>query len=212
MSKYIIISGIDGSGKTTVINALKDALNEKGYSTQYIWMRFNHYSVKAMNALARVLGLSVKVHNVFGDVWEHRLYKNRLFCKVYVWCSYIDNFLARRKALKLKADYIICDRWVNDTLIDLGAECRIDNILDSEWYQRFQGILPKNSVQFVVMRNKDDIVGCRVENTTNPDFPYRYKLYEKLIMKDEVYLVDNSGLVENSVEQILEKLSLNEGS
>ncbi len=203
MSKYIIISGIDGSGKTTVINALTEALKAKGYSTQYIWMRFNHYSVKVMNALARVLGLSVKVHNAFGDVWEHRLYKNRLFCKVYVWCSYIDNVLARRKALKLKADYVICDRWVNDTLIDLGAECRIDNILDSKWYNRFQKILPKNNVQFVITRNKDDIVGCRVENTTNPDFPYRLALYSRLALKANVHVVDNVGTVEDSVNQVI---------
>ncbi len=206
MSKYIIISGIDGSGKTTVINALTEALKAKGYSTQYIWMRFNHYSVKVMNALARVLGLSVKVHNAFGDVWEHRLYKNRLFCKVYVWCSYIDNVLARRKALKLKADYVICDRWVNDTLIDLGAECRIENILDSKWYKRFQNILPKNNVQFVITRNKCDIVGCRVENTTNPDFPYRYNLYKIIEDKKEIHVVSNTESVDKSIEQIFSVL------
>ena len=206
MCKYIVISGIDGSGKTTVINALTEALTAKGCSTQYIWMRFNHYSVKVMNALARPLGLSVKVHNAFGDVWEHRLYKNRLFCKVYVWCSYVDNILARRKALRLKADYIICDRWVNDTLIDLGAECRIENILETKWYRRFQAILPKNSTQFVVTRNKDDIIGCRVENTTNPDFPYRFALYEKLMQKKEVNIIDNTRSAKDSVKQIIEKL------
>lgn len=206
VSKYIIISGIDGSGKTTVINALTEALRDDGYSTRYIWMRFNHYSVKVMNALARLLGLSVKVHNAFGNVWEHRLYKSRLFCRIYVWCSYIDNVIARRKALRLDADYVICDRWVNDTLIDLGAECRIDDILDSKWYRRFQDILPENSVQFVVIRNRDDIVGCRVENTTNPDFPYRFALYEKLVQKKEVNVIDNTGTIESSVRQIIEKL------
>lgn len=206
MKKYIIISGIDGSGKTTVINELTKALEANGKSTKYIWMRFNHYSVKVMNMLARVMGLSVKVHNAFGDVWEHRLYKNRLFCKVYVWCSYIDNVIARRKALKLDADYIICDRWVNDTLIDLGAECRMNDILDSKWYERFQNILPENSFQFVVIRNKKDIIDCRVENTTNPDFPYRYALYEKLMKKQEVNVVDNSGTISESVKQIIDKI------
>ena len=206
MKKYIIISGIDGSGKTTVINELTKVLETNGKSTKYIWMRFNHYSVKVMNMLARVMGLSVKVHNAFGDVWEHRLYKNRLFCKVYVWCSYIDNVIARRKAFKLNAAYIICDRWVNDTLIDLGAECRMNDILDSKWYERFQNILPENSFQFVVIRNKKDIIDCRVENTTNPDFPYRYALYEKLMKKQEVNVVDNSGTISESVKQIIDKI------
>lgn len=203
MKKYIIISGIDGSGKTTVINELTKALEAEGKTTKYIWMRFNHYSVKVMNMLARVMGLSVKVHNAFGDVWEHRLYKNRSFCKVYVWCSYIDNVLARRKALKLEADYIICDRWVNDTLIDLGAECRIPEILGSKWYGRFQKILPENTEQYVIVRGRKDIVDCRVENRTNPDFPYRMDLYQKLQQKAEVHVIDNTGTIKDSVEQIL---------
>lgn len=210
MKTYIIISGIDGSGKTTVINELIKNLEGRGKNTKYIWMRFNHYSVKVMNMLARIMGLSVKVHNAFGDVWEHRLYKNRLFCKVYIWCSYIDNVIARKKALKLDADYIICDRWVNDTMIDLGAECRIDDILDSKWYGRFQSILPENSFQFVIVRNKKDIVDCRIENTTNPDFPYRYVLYEKLKKKSEVNVVDNSGTITESIEQILKTLDKEE--
>lgn len=210
MKTYIIISGIDGSGKTTVINELTRTLEARGKSTEYIWMRFNHYSVKVMNMLARMMGLSVKVHNAFGDVWEHRLYKNRLFCKVYVWCSYIDNVIARKKALKLDADYIICDRWVNDTMIDLGAECRIDDILDSKWFGKFQSILPENSFQFVVVRNKKDVVDCRVENTTNPDFPYRYALYEKLIKKRNINVVNNTGTIVESVEQILKTLNKKE--
>lgn len=210
MKTYIIISGIDGSGKTTVINELTRTLEARGKSTEYIWMRFNHYSVKVMNMLARMMGLSVKVHNAFGDVWEHRLYKNRLFCKVYVWCSYIDNVIARKKALKLDADYIICDRWVNDTMIDLGAECHIDDILDSKWFGKFQSILPENSFQFVVVRNKKDVVDCRVENTTNPDFPYRYALYEKLIKKRNINVVNNTGTIVESVEQILKTLNKKE--
>lgn len=87
MTKYIIISGIDGSGKTTIINNLKKELERENKSVEYIWMRYNHYLVKVMNALARLFRLSVKVHNEMGKVWEHRLHKSRLFCKIYIYCS-----------------------------------------------------------------------------------------------------------------------------
>ena len=63
MKKFIIISGIDGSGKTTIINELTKALEVEGKTTKYIWMRFNHYSVKVMNMLARMLRLSKGVGN-----------------------------------------------------------------------------------------------------------------------------------------------------
>ncbi|MCD8237560.1 MAG: acyltransferase [Prevotellaceae bacterium] len=156
-----------------------------------------------MNALARVLGLSVKVHNEMGDVWEHRLYKKPWFCKLYIWCSYLDNKIARRKVMRLKSDYVICDRWINDILIDLGAECRFDDILDSKWYCNFHTILPKNSCQFVVIRNRQAVLDCRLENHVNPDFPYRFELYQKLAKKEDVNVVDNSGTIEESVKQVM---------
>lgn len=210
MTKYIIISGIDGSGKTTVINTLKEKLESEGKSVDYIWMRYNHYLVKGMNALARLLGLSVKVNNEMGEVWEHRLHKSPLFCKLYVCCSYIDNLLARKKVMALNADYVICDRWVDDILVDLGAECRFDNLLESQWYNRFHKILPKGSFQFVVKRNLEDVLGCRVENHTNPDFKYRFELYKKLMIKSDVSVVDNTGTIEESVAQIIRVLTKGE--
>lgn len=206
MTKYIIVSGVDGSGKTTVINRLKEELESRGSTVDYIWMRYSHYTVKAMNALARLIGLSVRVHNEMGDVWEHRLYKSRLFCWLYVRCSYLDNVIARRKVLRLKADYVICDRWINDILIDLGAECRYDDILDSKWYARFHGLLPKGSYQFVIVRGRQSVLDCRVENHTNPDFPYRFALYEKLAKKPDVHVVDNNGTIGNSVGQVMEAI------
>ena len=207
MVKYIIISGIDGSGKTTVINALQERLQRQGARVSYIWMRYNHYLIKVMNAIARLLGLSVKVHNAMGDIWEHRLYKKKWFCKLYVCCSYIDNCIARRKVTRLSAEYVICDRWVNDILIDLGAEGRMMDILKGKWYKRFQELLPNNSYQFVVKRDLNDVLGCRVENNTNPDFQSRFLLYQELMKKSDVYVVDNTGSIEDSVSQILDVIS-----
>lgn len=203
MTKYIIISGIDGSGKTTVIHNLKKQLEMQGKSVSYIWMRYNHYTVKVMNAIARLLGISVKVHNAMGDVWEHRLYKIPLFCKLYIRCSLFDNKLARNKVIKLDTDIVICDRWINDILIDLGAEGRMMDILESKWYKKFHEILPENSYQFVVERSLEDVRECRVENNTNPDFQNRFELYKQLMKKKDVFVVDNTGTIENSIKQIM---------
>ena len=42
MVKCIVISGIDGSGKSTIINEAQKALETDGKKVDYIWLRMNH--------------------------------------------------------------------------------------------------------------------------------------------------------------------------
>lgn len=208
MAKYIIISGVDGSGKTTVIEGVRKQLEADGKKVGYIWMRYNFKLIRLMHAIAKVTGLAYKQKTEMGEMWLHRFYNNKLFCWFYIRCSYIDNWLARKKPIVLakaqKLDYVICDRWVNDIIIDLGSETHKTDILSSKWYHRFQTLLPKESYQFVVIRNRKDVLDCRVENTFNEAFGYRYDLFQQIVNMPEVNLVDNTGTVESSIQQVLD--------
>ncbi len=93
----LVISGIDGSGKSTIIDATRRHLQQDGKNVGYIWLRFNHYLTKCMHALARIIGLSVKVQNEMGCVWQHRFYTNCFFCKLYVLATYLDSWASRLK-------------------------------------------------------------------------------------------------------------------
>lgn len=208
MAKCIIISGIDGSGKSTIIDRTKAALEANGNHVGYIWLRMNHYLTKCMHALARVLGLSVKVHNEMGDVWQHRLYKSQAFCSLYIVTTYLDSWVSRLKYNKMAKgkDVVICDRWVTDILVDLATKTHRSDFLDSKWPQRFMKILPKEAKMFVIVRNTEALMDCRLENRVDPDFRFRLGIYEQLCRKDYVTVVDNNGSIENSVKQITDKL------
>lgn len=208
MAKCIIISGIDGSGKSTIIDQTKKALESEGNKVGYIWLRMNHYLTKCMHALARVLGLSVKVHNDMGDVWQHRLYKSQAFCSLYIVTTYLDSWVSRLKYNKMAKgkDVVICDRWVTDILVDLATKTHRSGFLDSIWPHRFMKILPKETQMFVIVRNTEALMDCRLENRVDPDFRFRLGIYEQLCGKDYVTVVDNNGSIENSVKQITDKL------
>jgi thymidylate kinase len=208
MAQCIIISGIDGSGKSTIINETKKALESKGKKVGYIWLRFNHYLTKGMHAMARVFGLSVKVHNEMGDVWQHRLYKNQLFCSFYIFTTYLDTWMSKLKYNKMakENDIVICDRWITDILVDLATKTHRKDFLNSKWPNRFMRILPKGARLFVVVRNTEALIDCRLENRVDPDFRFRLEIYKDLCKKEYVRVVDNNGTIENSVKQIINKL------
>ena len=208
MAKCIIISGIDGSGKSTIINETQMALEAEGKKVGYIWLRFNHYLTKGMHAIARVLGLSVKVHNEMGDVWQHRLYKNQVFCSLYILTTYLDSWMSRLKYNKMAKgkDTVICDRWITDILVDLATKTHRKDFLDSGWAKRFMKILPEGARMFVVVRNTEALIDCRLENRVDPNFEFRLGIYEDLCKKHYVTVVDNNGTIANSVKQIIDRL------
>ena len=208
MVKCIVISGIDGSGKSTIIKATKTTLETEGKTVGYIWLRFNHYLTKGMHALARMIGLSVKVKNEMGEVWQHRLYMNPTFCSLYILTTYLDSWVSRLKYNRMakNKDVVICDRWITDTLVDLATKTHRSDFLDSSWPRRFMKIMPKGAQMFVVVRNTEALKECRLENRVDPDFQYRLGIYEQLCKKDYITVVDNNGSIEDAVKQITDRI------
>lgn len=207
--KFIIISGIDGSGKTSIIEGIETFFKERKMTTVVIWLRYNHYFVKPLHALARILGLSKQYNSSEGKVWRHEFYKSKLFSWVYIRFTYIDTLIGKMKLnfkIKNKPDIVICDRWLNDILIDLGTKIHNDNFLNSKWYCRFKKMLPNTSNEFLIIRNEQDLLKCRLENQEDPDFNFRLKLYNNLKQKNEIIVINNSSTIEIAVKDIIKRI------
>ena len=204
--KYIIISGIDGSGKTSIIEGIEVVFTKRKKTTVVIWLRYNHYFVKPLHAIARLLGLSKQYNSSEGKVWRHEFYKSTIFSWFYIRFTYLDTLIGKMKLnfkIKNKPDIVICDRWLNDILIDLGTKTHNDNFLNSNWYFRFKKMLPKKSKEFLIIRNKKDLLDSRIENQEDPDFNFRLKLYKNLSEKKEVILINNTDTIGEAVNKIM---------
>lgn len=212
---YLVISGIDGSGKTTIIDEVRSYLSKNNTTSFYIWLRFNHYFCKIMHALARLLKLSVKKPSYRGYSWFHEFYRSKLFCSFYIRMTYLDTIIGCFKfrlqsVLNYDVKYIICDRWVPDVLIDLAVKTHRDDFLDSVWYHRFMRLMPRNAKKFLIVRNTSELIKCRVENNEDPDFVFRERLYKKLQKKPEINVIDNNGSIDASVNSLLGAVNLEE--
>lgn len=206
---YLVFSGIDGSGKTTVIEKVRQHLHDNNIKSFYIWLRFNHYFCKGMHGLARVLNLSVKKPSYRGEAWFHEFYRSRVFCAIYIRMTYLDTIIG---CLKLRfrllrqglGGYIICDRWVPDVLADLAVKTHCDDFLDTVWYRRFMRLMPEEAQIFLIVRDSGKLLECREENREDPDFSFRQQIYKKLQEKSEINVIHNNGPIDMAVKSFLE--------
>lgn len=207
--RYIIISGIDGSGKTAIIKGLQKRLQLEGLSVFYTWMRYNHIIIKPVHGLCRLMGLTRRRQTSRARVWRHEFYRYQLFCSLYIFLTWIDTWLAKIKLVwqlrNKHVDVVICDRWVGDILIDLAVDSRRGELLDGKWHRRFTKLLPKYAKQYMIVRNKETILACRAENREDPAFPFRLEMYDRFVgKKHKVVIVDNNGTIDQAVNYIVD--------
>jgi len=104
---------------------------------------------------------------------------------------------------------VLCDRWVNDILVDLAVDCRRDGLLDSGYLARFQQIVPKDAKAFLIVRKPEAILHCRPEYRDDPDFAFRIRMYRKLQHKpDAPTVICNDNSIDDSVSLIMSYLKM----
>jgi hypothetical protein len=206
VTRFIVISGIDGCGKTTVIGQLRDRLEQEGFTTRYEWLRYNHRLVRPVHGLSRLVGLSRRYRIDGRCVWRHEFHRSRLFSSFYILLTWLDVWLGRlllaTRLIRQNVDVVICDRWVPDILVDLAVDTRRRGLLRGKWQRRFARILPPRTRQYLVVRDSDRIVASRPDVLCDLSQSFRQRLYRRLEESTDIVVIRNNGTVEAAVETI----------
>jgi len=173
-------SGIDGSGKTSIIDGVTDAINNKGIKTRYIWLRYNHYLTKLLLIFCRIVGLT-EYHTINGQrIGYHNFYKSKIVSYLFIALTYIDTLTVTILLVYLPSMFgkstIICDRWVLDILIDLEIDTKL-SLTDTLISRMFYALVPKNAKCFIVYRDYNSVLHARDEHSIDNNFKARYELY-----------------------------------
>jgi hypothetical protein len=208
VTRFIVISGIDGCGKTTLIGELRNRLEREGLTTRYEWLRYNHRLVRPVHGLSRLVGLSRPYRMGNQRIWRHEFYRSRLFCSFYISLTWLDVWLGRllvSAGLFLRdADIVVCDRWVQDILVDLVVDTRRRDLLRGTWHSRFARILPSGTRQYLIVRDSEHVVSLRPDVMQDVSYSFRLKLYGRLERSPDVVVVRNNGTVEAAVDAIFD--------
>ena len=217
MSKgyLIVLTGIDGSGKTTQAEMLVDALSESGLEVSYVWARWEQRLVRPFTKKWK-RKIEKDTGHSDGRAIKNKPKKQKLLSNPYfrwLWLSafFIDYGLQILFKIRFK---LICDRVlvsdrmfydsVIDQAVNLGSnkDWLLDN-LDSAW---MKVIFPEPDMVFyidlpgeVAFSRKDDA----------PDVEYltdRRELYKYLAEKYNWIIIDGTLPVKEIAAQIRGKV------
>ncbi len=212
MTRIISISGVDGCGKTTIIEGVRSELETRGHKTSCVWLRYNHYLTKIFHAFCRLTRFTRYEWHDGIRVGYHEFYRSTLISTFAIILNFIDTLLASFFLVYIPAYFtrriIICDRWVVDILIDLQVDTRKYLGPDSFWGRIFLKLVPGNAKSFVILRDTAKVEVSRPEHAYDKNYVSRRELFTKWSDSSRCIAVDNNGSVNETVRHILSRLNI----
>lgn len=210
----IVVSGVDGSGKTSVIDQLQLELENNNIQTRYIWLRYNHYLSKFVLAFCRFTGLTRYIHFTDSRVVYHDFYRSKVISWMFITTTFIDTFFVSLFKVYIprlfSSKVIVCDRWIYDIMVDLEVDTHIKFSNDGWLKKIFMSLLPADAPCYLISRDMDKVRKERDESLNDDNFPIRCELYKRHSEDDRLIIVDNNGTIDMSVQQIYKKFDKTE--
>jgi len=209
--KVIYVTGIDGSGKSTVSEHLAARLRDAGYEVDILWLRFNHVISKPLLALCRLLGLTRYESHGGIRVGYHDFYRSRTISWLFIFFQYLDAVRVRYFRLQPRIGrtgrVVILDRYVYDILIDIMVDTRIKDLHKGRVGRAFRALIPEGTLSLLVDRDLGQVLEVRPEGRLDENFVRRYEFYKELALDPCINTVRNDA----SLEVLLDKVERHAG-
>jgi len=186
--RFIYFTGVDGCGKSSVIDELIKEYERNGIKARRVWLRFNYFFTKPVLLLSRITGITRREKKGDKIVSIHDFHKSGLIAFIVQYLHLIDTFIAYiikvSLPLKFTNDVILCDKFVYDILADFMVETRDLNLLDKRITKLFLKLIPKDMQVISFSVDKDEIIRRKPEVLIDDeDYDFKYKVYQLIMQR-----------------------------
>ena len=202
--RLVCICGADGSGKTSIVNALRERLGKSGIVHRYVWSRFRNYLSKPFLFATRISGHNYKTELHDAKVGYHDFQNSRLLSGLHLSFQWLDN------VLDIFFRYRICgktmvvgDRCVVDTLVDLAVDTGMDDFVFGRYGRSLVAMLPDPKAIVMIERDTKLIADVRPDATAERHHTRRQQLYRRLAEEFSFPLIYNNGTLEDVCDKVL---------
>jgi thymidylate kinase len=203
----ICISGIDGSGKTSICRRIKQHYECVGLKVDYVWLRFAHYfslfplSIlrinRYLNNAITLEGKSPRFSGWNGPIGRFYAYTQLIDLKLAAFINF--NIKGRNK------DIILCDRFVIDTIVDLSIKLDED-VIETIYADHLLRIKPKNAISFIIDADEKTVLTRRYELKNDMTLSQRRYSYLNISNKLSITVIKNDGDILTTIERILNEI------
>jgi GT2 family glycosyltransferase len=214
--RCIAISGIDGSGKTTLAYWLVKYLRSKGYRAKYVWIKSKHTFAYLISQILEPLGWQQTFRNPNGIIVSRfELYDSRFARKAWPTIEFLSvlPLIIFKVQLPLLLGYrIVLDRYMIDTVTSIALSTKNMKFADSFLGRLLLKMMPKGCASILLDIDLSMVLERR------PDIEYSYDeirnaigLYRTLTRKMKSVSLDTDTLtVEQTKKRVLELLFVTE--
>lgn len=207
-NNVICIIGPDGVGKTTHVTKIIDEFGKQGYRYEYRWLRFHHFlSIPAL-LFARIMGYTETDTLPSGKkVSYHHFGDSRVLCFLYPLLLWLDTLIFLTVKFYVPkyifGRYIICDRFVFDTLVDLSLSINYKEIASTKIGKLFLQLAPQNTVIILLIADKEELRGRREDVYYDRIIGEKIMAYKYLATQLNIPMIDASYRFEEVHKEIL---------
>ena len=210
MCKVVCVSGIDGSGKSMLVEALQRHALKNGLAVKVRWLRFNHFFTKPLLIACRLFGITSYETRDGHRVGKHHFARPQWLAWSFEILQYWDAWRValihlNRRSLQ-RIDLLILDRYVLDILVDISIATENPALLQSARAEKFFNLLPAGSLILGVQRAEETLLTCRPESRIDPTFIARSDAYLQAFSRNGIHLLKNDGSPEDLLEDALKVL------
>ena len=212
--KFIVLTGVDGSGKTTIAKLLIEQLRSKGCRPVYVWIKSLHSVVYLISRIFEYFGLVKTILNPNGIAVRRveptglgsfrRLWPFLEFISVLPWVIlkvYLPLFLSFT---------VVADRYTIDTVVTVAIRVGNLNFPRSFLGRLMLKMIPKGNVIIQLDVDVDTLLKRRYDvEYTLQEIKDQRALYKSLAKGLHTYTLDTTILpASETLRKIINELSL----
>lgn len=209
-SSLISIVGVDGCGKTTLLELVRQRLVAQGLRVEVVWSRFNNYLSKPLLALTRLTGHNrrLKIDGVpFG---YHDFERLPVYRELFAFTQMVDvnlaAFMRIRPALLRPNDVVILERGPWDTLVDVMADTGLESLASAAFGRWIVRSIANRGKTVLIRRPVDKIMASRPELMHDRKLVLRSGYYDSLASRHKWQVVNNDSTLESAANLLYQAI------